>query len=68
MTEGNEAHVHHLIVYMCSGLDESHVGNEGDCDNGNLPVEVQMCRGSAFLAGWAVGGEVKKIIAEENAM
>ena len=58
MTEGNEAHVHHLVVYMCSGLNDSHVGNGHDCENGNVAVQVQQCRGGTYLAAWAVGGEV----------
>ena len=58
VTEGNEAHVHHLVVYMCTGLDDSHVGNGADCEDDIVAVQVQQCRGSVFLAAWAVGGEV----------
>ena len=57
MTEGNEAHVHHLLVYLCDGLSEAHVGNGGDCRDG-VANEVVECRGGTLIAAWAVGGEV----------
>ena len=66
MTEGNEAHVHHLVVYMCSGLNDSHVGNGHDCENGNVAVQVQQCRGGTYLAAWAVGGEVSGLSIDES--
>ena len=62
VTEGNQAHVHHLVVYMCTGLNDSHVGNGNDCENGNVAVQVQQCRGGIFIAAWAVGGEVSSTI------
>ena len=57
MTQGNEAHVHHLLIYTCTGVTEDHVGNGGDCD-GDVAQEVQECRGGVLFAAWAVGGEV----------
>ena len=60
MTEGNEAHVHHLLIYLCNGLNDIHVGNGGDCEDG-VANEVAECRGGTIIAAWAVGGEVSCI-------
>ena len=57
MTEGNEAHVHHLVVYLCSGINDTHVGNGGECEEG-VANEVAECRIEVIIAAWAVGGEV----------
>ena len=57
MTEGNEAHVHHFLIYLCSSINETHVGNGGPCDDG-VPEAVAACRGGTLIAAWAVGGEV----------
>ena len=57
VTEGNEAHVHHLLIYLCDGLNHTHVGQGGDCEDG-VANEVAECRGGTIIAGWAVGGEV----------
>ena len=57
ITEGNEAHVHHLIIYLCTGLNHTHVGESGDC-NGGVRDEVAACCGGKVVAAWAVGGEV----------
>ena len=55
---GNEAHVHHLLIYLCDGLNHTHVGNGGDCDGDNVANEVSECRGGTVIAAWAVGAEV----------
>ena len=57
MTEGNDAHVHHLLIYLCDGVNDTHVGNGGECDEG-VPEAVSACRGGTLIAAWAVGGEV----------
>ena len=57
MTEGNAAHVHHFLIYVCTGLNDTHVGSGGDCD-GDVANEIQECRGGTLIAAWAVGGEV----------
>ena len=61
MTEGNEAHVHHLLIYVCEGVNETHLGNGGDCD-GDVAQEVRDCRGGVLFAAWAVGGGGGKIV------
>jgi hypothetical protein len=60
VTEGNEAHVHHLVVYICSGINDSHIGNGGDCKDDAFEFQVRRCRSGTFIAAWAVGGEVSK--------
>ena len=57
MTVGNDAHVHHLLIYLCEGLNDTHVGNGGDCEV-DVANEVAECRGGTVIAAWAVGGEV----------
>ena len=61
MTEGSAAHVHHFLIYVCTGLNDTHVGNGGDCDD-DVANEVQECRGGTLIAAWAVGGEVSSNI------
>ena len=47
--------MHHVVVYLCSTLDHSHVGESVVCGNGNL--NIQQCRGGGtIIAAWAVGG------------
>ena len=57
VTKGNDAHVHHLLIYLCDGLNNTHVGVGGVCDD-NVANEVEECRGGTVIAAWAVGGEV----------
>ena len=61
MTEGNEAHVHHLIIYLCSSVNETHVGNGGECDSSVGSDIVEVCRNGLIIAAWAVGGEVSSL-------
>ncbi|CAI8042465.1 DBH-like monooxygenase protein 1 homolog, partial [Geodia barretti] len=56
VTKGNDAHVHHLLVYLCDSLNETHVGNGGSCRDG-VANEVVECRSGVLIAAWAVGGE-----------
>ena len=57
MTEGNEAHVHHLLIFLCDSLNDTHVGSSGECGEG-VADEVHECRDDTLIAVWAVGGEV----------
>lgn len=50
-------HVHHILVYHCNNLDESHEGEMVECDNADTPIAT--CRGATVLAAWAVGGNVR---------
>ena len=50
--------MHHIVVYLCSNLDHTHVGASSECDNANIDVDI--CRGGGtIMAAWAVGGEVR---------
>jgi len=57
ITPGNEAYVHHILVYECQGLSSIHVGESGVCD-GQVSDVVADCRQGTLLGGWAVGGTV----------
>lgn len=51
---GNEAAVHHIILYWCQDFDPEMVGQSADCnDHQNMPA--LGCRSDINLAGWAVG-------------
>ena len=54
---GNEAHVHHLLIYLCSSVNETRLGIGGDCDGG-VADDSRECPGGLVIAAWAVGGEV----------
>ncbi|XP_002734974.1 DBH-like monooxygenase protein 1 homolog [Saccoglossus kowalevskii] len=52
---GNEALVHHIVVYMChGGLNESYHGTEGECRTPNMPPAFDNC--ITTIIAWAVGG------------
>ena len=57
ITEGNEAHVHHLVIYLCAGLNDTHVGTSKVCTEG-VGDEVNACRGRIIIGAWTIGGEV----------
>ena len=57
ITEGNEAHVHHLVIYLCSGLNDTYVGTSGVCTEA-IGDEVNTCRGGTIIGAWTIGGEV----------
>ena len=57
VTEGNDAHVHHLLIYLCDGLNQTHVGVGDVCDY--VANEVKQCLGGGVITAWAVGGEVR---------
>ena len=50
-------YVHHIVVYLCSDLNHTHVGASAECDNAH--IDISLCRfGGTIIAAWAVGGEV----------
>ena len=52
-------HVHHILVYLCEGLNltgHPEVGVKRECDG--ISEEVQPCRFATTIAAWAVGGNV----------
>ena len=56
VTDESSRHVHHLVVYICVGLNHSREGDSVVCDNAH--VNVRQCRGGTVIAAWAVGGTV----------
>ena len=49
-----------MLLYLCDGINETHVGNGGKCNEG-VPEAVAACRRGTLIAGWAVGGEVSSV-------
>ena len=59
ITPESKQHVHHMIAYLCEGLDytgHSSVGVSHICDE--FPEDLDVCRTNLIIAGWAVGGTV----------
>ena len=57
--EGNEATVHHIVVYDCPEYlvtNESHVGTEAICDEWDTNMPSKYCRQGKVVYAWAVGG------------
>ncbi len=56
---GNELHVHHMLIYECEGLDDTHVGFSNPCNSqGEVASMVSQCRQGTLIAAWAIGGGV----------
>lgn len=55
--ESSAQYVHHAVVYLCSDLNNTHVGASTECDD--VHIDIRLCRsGGTIIAAWAVGGEV----------
>ena len=54
------AHVHHILVYICAGLNATEVNNSAPCI-GNIGESLDECRGGEIIASWAVGGGVSSV-------
>ena len=59
ITEGNTAFVHHMVIYLCSGLNNTVVGQGAECDSAD--IDIQECRRGYLIGVWAVGGNVSPI-------
>ncbi|XP_065886142.1 DBH-like monooxygenase protein 1 homolog [Dysidea avara] len=58
ITPESKRHVLHILVHLCEGLDYTghpSINISHICDE--FPEELNMCRTSVIIAGWAVGGE-----------
>ena len=53
ITASNKAYVHHMLVYMCDGLQESDLGPGGECSDIN-----NGCFTEFLIAAWTIGGSV----------
>lgn len=52
---GNEAHVHHMLIYSCSGKNMSaYVNRGGDCFAGDT-TPTDTC--TLVIGAWAIGGD-----------
>jgi len=54
---GNSEFVHHMLVYLCAGLNETEVNVSAPCF-GNAGATLSECLGGVLIAGWAVGGGI----------
>ena len=59
ITEGNTAFVHHVLVYLCLGLNDAVVGQGTECDSAH--IDIHECRADSLIGAWAVGGNVSPI-------
>ena len=50
-------YVHHMLIYICSSLDQAEVGSSAPCF-GHVGESVSECRLGTVMAAWAVGGTV----------
>ena len=58
ISPGSEPYVHHLLIYVCDGLDGLDLTTEqGACDT--LDQRIRSCVGGLLVGAWAVGGEVQ---------
>lgn len=57
ISKNSSRYVHHILIYLCTNLNHTHVGASVECDNAN--AAISLCWGGGTLIGaWAVGGEV----------
>ena len=56
----NFVHVHHILVYICAGLNATQVNDSAPC-NGDVGESLNECRGGEVIASWAVGGGVSNV-------
>ena len=58
ISQGSEPYVHHLLVYLCDGLDGVNLSNEGPCDSADR--RIRQCLSELLIGAWAVGGDVRR--------
>ena len=56
----NFAYVHHMLVYLCAGLNETEVNHSAAC-HGEVGTSVFECLDGELVAAWAVGGGVSNL-------
>jgi hypothetical protein len=58
ITAGKEQHVHHMLIYICNGLEDSDIGPQsgGNCLDGSVSNRITACARQMLLAAWSVGG------------
>ena len=50
--------MHHIVVYLCSALDHTHVGTGVECTDFSEFTVISLCRTEVVVTAWAVGGQV----------
>ena len=54
-------HLHHLLIYKCDDLTNSPAATtSGVCHS--IHEEASACRTNLLVAGWGVGGGVRKVL------
>ena len=56
---GNFDYVHHMLVYLCGGLNVTAVNDSAPCF-GTAGATLSECLNGELIAGWAVGGVVSR--------
>ena len=57
ITPESRRHVHHMVVYLCDGMNltgSPDLNIKQECDG--ISEQTQPCRASTVIAAWAVGG------------
>ena len=66
--KGNEALVHHIIVYACWGVTDMHIRNtnktSGVCSTAEMPEFESSCRN--LFHAWAVGAGVSRYLEHKS--
>lgn len=55
ITPGNEALVHHILLFECNDLTDEELAFRGRCYIDNMPSALSNCQDKVII-GWAVGG------------
>ena len=50
--------MHHMVVYLCSNLNDAHVGIGFECTDFSELTAISLCRTELVVTAWAVGGQV----------
>lgn len=58
--ESSANYVHHIVAYLCTNLNHSHVGASERCSGSHIDIEICRFTGVLFAA-WAVGGTVNTL-------
>ena len=58
LSDASKQYVHHILVYLCSTVDNTHVGTGVECTDFTEFNAISLCRTELLIAAWAVGGQV----------
>ena len=60
ISQSSTEYVHHIVAYLCTNLNNSHVGASNRCSG---EIDIGLCRFTGVIfAAWAVGGTVSPIV------